>query len=222
MMPLRTLSSEYETTSRRLGDSEVLDEDLEVLYSQRSSPIFDIVSKLLGELPLVCSLLPFSYNCSNLTSRIPLFSLFFAFSALAYPTKLSLDSIAILQQSSGALRSSLEVIFRTNEKFRKSVPTVRKMYEAFLIMNSMSDGTLAYPPVSKKGDGNLNGMSFEVRYIDSSHHHVRCVLTHLQPTRSVSFSYPGSQTATPALNNVSMSINPGQQVGLRKIATHNP
>ena len=83
----------------------------------------------------------------------------------------------------------------------------------FLIMNSMSDGTLAYPLVKEKVDSNPNGMSFEVRYIDSSHHHVRCFLIqylHLQSTRNVSFSYPGSQTATPALNNVSMSINPGQ------------
>ena len=43
------------------------------------------------------------------------------------------------------------------------------MYEAFLVVNGMSDGTLAYPPVSEKGDSQ-NGMSFEVRYIDSSHH----------------------------------------------------
>ena len=44
------------------------------------------------------------------------------------------------------------------------------MYEAFLVMNSMSDGTLEYPLVSEKGDINPNGMSFEVRYIDSPHH----------------------------------------------------
>jgi ABC-type multidrug transport system fused ATPase/permease subunit len=31
-------------------------------------------------------------------------------------------------------------------------------------------------------------------------------------SRNVSFSYPGSQTATPALNDVSMSINSGQLV----------
>ena len=50
------------------------------------------------------------------------------------------------------------------------------MYEAFLIMNSMSDGTLAYPLVGEKGDINLNGMSFELRYIYSSHHQVRCIV----------------------------------------------
>ena len=62
------------------------------------------------------------------------------------------------------------MILRSSEHFRKSVSNVRKMYEAFLTMNSMSDGTLMYPPVKEKGDSNLNGMSFEVRYIDSSHH----------------------------------------------------
>ena len=35
---------------------------------------------------------------------------------------------------------------------------------------------------------------------------------HIQSARNVSFSYPGTQKATPALNNLSMSINPGQLV----------
>jgi hypothetical protein len=39
------------------------------------------------------------------------------------------------------------------------------MYEALLIANNMSDGTLAYPPASEKGVSNLSGMSFEVRYV---------------------------------------------------------
>ena len=135
---------------------------------------------------------------------------------MAYPTKFSLASIAILRQSSEAFSSSLEIILNSNEQFRKSVSTVRKMYEAFLITNSMSDGTLAYPPVSEKGDSIPNGMSFEVRYIDFSHHqcpmlsYIDCL--HLKFTRNISFSYPGSQTTTPALNNVSVSIDAGQLV----------
>jgi hypothetical protein len=55
-----------------------------------------------------------------------------------------LASIAILQESSGALRLSFEI--------------VRKMYEAFLIMNSMSGGTFAYP-VIKEREIKLNGTS---------------------------------------------------------------
>ena len=89
---------------------------------------------------------------------------------MANPTKLSLASIAILQQSSGAFSLSLEIMISSNEEFRKSLSTVKKMYEAFLIMNSMSDGTLAYPLDGEEGDVNLNGMSFELRYIDSSYH----------------------------------------------------
>ena len=54
----------------------------------------------------------------------------------------------------------------SDENIRQSVSSVRKVYQAFLVVNSMSDGTLAYPPVKKKGDINPNGMSFEVRYID--------------------------------------------------------
>ena len=55
--------SEYETASKRLG--EVPDDYPDVLYTRRNSPVFDIMSNLLGELPLVCSL-PFFYNFPNL------------------------------------------------------------------------------------------------------------------------------------------------------------
>ena len=82
-------------------------------------------------------------------------------------------SIAILQQSSAYFSWSLEIILRSNMDFRKNVLSVRKMYDAFEVTNSMIDGTLAYPPpVSEKKDINLNhdGMSFEVRYINFSHH----------------------------------------------------
>jgi ABC-type multidrug transport system fused ATPase/permease subunit len=105
------------------------------------------------------------------------------------------------------------MIFRSNEDFCKSVSTIRKMYEAFAIKNSMSDGIIEYPPVEEKGDIDLNGMSFEVRYVDSSHHQCPMLSYSLFIfTRNISFSYPGSQTATPALNDVSMSINSGQLV----------
>ena len=49
--------SEYGAASRRLG--EVVDEHPYILFSRRNSPVFDIISKLLGELPIVCSLLLF-------------------------------------------------------------------------------------------------------------------------------------------------------------------
>ena len=44
-----------------------------------------------------------------------------------------------------------EGVLVVGERFRRSVSSVRKMYEAFLVRNSMSDGTLAYPLVSEKG-----------------------------------------------------------------------
>ena len=57
--------SEYGTACGRLG--EVTDEHPYILFSRRNSPFFDVISKLLGELPIVCSLLPFFYSFSNLT-----------------------------------------------------------------------------------------------------------------------------------------------------------
>ena len=62
--------SEYRTASKRLG--EVLDDDPYTLYTRRNSPVFDIINNLLGELPIVCLLLPFFYSFSNLTLGIPL------------------------------------------------------------------------------------------------------------------------------------------------------
>ena len=52
--------SEYRAASKSLG--EVDDEHPYVLYFRRDSPVFDIISKLLGELPLVCSLLLFFFT----------------------------------------------------------------------------------------------------------------------------------------------------------------
>ena len=60
--------SEYRTASRRLG--EVADEHPYILFSRRNSPDFFVISKLLGELPIVCLLF---HSFSNLTLRIALF-----------------------------------------------------------------------------------------------------------------------------------------------------
>ncbi|KAF8803164.1 P-loop containing nucleoside triphosphate hydrolase protein [Phlegmacium glaucopus] len=163
---------EYGITSKRLG--EVSDDHPIILYSRRSSPVFEIISKMLGDLPTV----------------------FCAFSALLSPHKFSVASIAILQRSSGTLRSSLESVFQSSEQFRRSISSIKKVYEASMVANNiMNDGTLPYPPIEEKGEINLNGgkgMSFELR--------------------DVSFSYPGSQKATDALNKVSMNIKSGQLI----------
>ena len=62
--------SEYRTASKRLG--EVSDDDPDTLYSRRNSPVFDVLSKLLGELPMVFITTLFQ-SFSNLTLRVPLF-----------------------------------------------------------------------------------------------------------------------------------------------------
>jgi hypothetical protein len=76
-------------------------------------------------------------------------------------------SIAILEQSSATLRYSLETIFQRGEKFRKSLSSIKKVYEASAITNNMNDGTLSYPPIEEKKDNITpnggKGMSFELR-----------------------------------------------------------
>jgi hypothetical protein len=89
-----------------------------------------------------------------------------ALNAIFYPSKFSVASIAILQQSSTTLRYSLETIFRSNERFRKCLVDVEKFYEATEVVNTMQEGTLSYPRVEEKDKWNTDrGMSFEIRYI---------------------------------------------------------
>lgn len=84
-------------------------------------------------------------------------------------------SIAILEQSSATLDYSLETIFQSGEKFRKSLSSIKKVYEASVaITNNMNDGTLSYPPIEEKKDNITpnggKGMSFELKYVSSLHH----------------------------------------------------
>ena len=99
-----------------------------------------------------------------------------------------------------------------------AILTIKAVYATSTATDTMSEGTLSYPPINEKGDMNSNGgkgMSFELRYIGFFPHCQRFsdsfLYSHPTP-RNVSFSYPGSQKTTGALNNTSMSIKPGQLV----------
>jgi hypothetical protein len=62
------------------------------------------------------------------------------------------------------LRYSLETILRSNEEFRKSIASIKKVYEASEVVNLMKEGTISYPQVEEKGEWNSDkGMSFGLK-----------------------------------------------------------
>ena len=130
-MPLKLLSG-YGTASKRLGD--VVDENPYTLYSRRNSPVFDIISKLLqvGELPLVCSLLPFFTENFFILGILCLFRVWLILPNFPWILLPSFNSHKGL-----STRHSNLFLEPTRISFR--------LYEAFFAMNSMSD-----TPVSER------------------------------------------------------------------------
>ncbi len=109
---------------------------------------------------------------------------------ILYPERLSLSSIAILQQSSQSLDWAIEYAVRNISSFRKQYQELKNVYDSSNIANTLTDGDIAYPKPSS--EEKLKGMSFELR--------------------DVSFSYPGSQSTKPALSDINLSIKAGQMV----------
>ncbi|KAF8163822.1 P-loop containing nucleoside triphosphate hydrolase protein [Crassisporium funariophilum] len=163
------IMKEYKHASEKLGTVDV-DHPFRQ-YSHKESPSFALFNDVLGNLP----------------------TMYCAMVVIMDPSKCSVSSIVILQQTTERLRYSLASVLRTNELFRQSIMNIRKIYAASTIINTMKEGHLTYPAVYEKGKITVErGMSFELR--------------------NVSFSYPGSQKTTTALGNVSLSIKAGQLV----------
>ncbi|KAJ3508580.1 hypothetical protein NLJ89_g5679 [Agrocybe chaxingu] len=136
----------------------------------RSSPVVDMLARGLGDLPLA----------------------YCGISLLLNKKGTSLITFAVIQQSSMALRTSVQDIFTQITQFRKSLATMRALYTT-LVINTLTDGNVAYPRVDAFMSENAGtGMSFSLR--------------------NISFSYPDSQNSEPALRNVSLSIGPGEFV----------
>ncbi len=103
--------------------------------------------------------------------------------------KLSLSSIAILQQSSQILEWTLQLLVVNVNSFRKQYQEIKNIYDASKVATKLQDGNVSYP---RTGEEKLKGMSFELR--------------------DVSFTYPGSQNTKPTLSNINLSIKSGQLV----------
>lgn len=82
--------------------------------------------------------------------------------------------------------------------------TLRTLYEAIEIANQVKDGDVSYP-----GSTSTDlGMKIEFRRVPPSSVSLYHVLRSNEFSRSVSFTYP--QKGTPALQDLSFTIEPGQ------------
>ncbi|KAF8645644.1 hypothetical protein AX16_007675 [Volvariella volvacea WC 439] len=143
----------------------------DTLYSKRNSPLQDIISAITEDLPI----------------------LYYAANAILDPMKLSLTSIAMLEQTSQTMRWALEGLTYELEGTRGHLNELKSVYEAESKVVEMKGGNLPHPaPASQAVAEKVRypGMKFELK--------------------NVTFNYPGSKATTHALNNISCTIKAGQ------------
>ncbi len=152
----------------------------------RKSPAWEITNDLLRDLPIVCT--QFNIESAGLADHS--YQIYSAIVYILYPERLSLSSVAILQQSLQSLNFATQYVASNINSFRKQYQDLKNVYDSSNIANTLTDGDIAYPHLSS--EEKPKGMSFELR--------------------DVSFSYPGSQSTKPALSDINLSIKPGQLV----------
>ncbi|KAK0464131.1 P-loop containing nucleoside triphosphate hydrolase protein [Armillaria novae-zelandiae] len=157
---------EYRKAGQLLGG--LSDEWAPLQYMVRKSPLWQIINDILGDMPIIYCTMVY----------------------ILYPARLSLSSIAILQQSSLHLDWAIQYVVMNINTFQRQYQEVKNIYDSSNIVNRLADGDIAYP--NSSSEEKYNGMSFELR--------------------NVSFSYPGSQSTQPALSNINLYIKPGQIV----------
>ncbi|TFK24505.1 P-loop containing nucleoside triphosphate hydrolase protein [Coprinopsis marcescibilis] len=159
--------NEYDKSRQKLGDVD--DTYPFFMYERRNNPFHDMFSRILEDLPIMyCGL-----------------------SAVFNPSRFTISSIAIFQQSSQTLRWTLIEIFTHSDQFRRDVAAIKTLYQASEIKNSVVGGKLAYPVVSEKGVS-PPGMGFELR--------------------NINFAYPGSKSIEKALISINLKIRAGNVV----------
>ncbi len=152
----------------------------------RTSPAWRITNDILGDMPIVGAQLNIEF--AGLADRS--LQIYCALVYILYPERLSLSSVAILQQSSQHLDWAIAYVVGNINQFQRKYQKLKKVYDSANIANTLVDGDITYPNTSS--DDKPKGMSFELH--------------------DVSFSYPGSQATKPALSNINLSIKSGQMV----------
>lgn len=83
-----------------------------------------------------------------------------AVNAVMNPSKFSVASIAVLQQSAWTLRYSLESIMYSSRAFQRHVSKLKALYAVSEVKNKIQDGNLSYPQSTTEDD---KGMALELK-----------------------------------------------------------
>ncbi|KAG5641691.1 hypothetical protein DXG03_004423 [Asterophora parasitica] len=134
--------SEYKHAQERLGDT-CTDEFWEQ-FERRDTPVFDVVSSLAGDLPMI----------------------YCAVNVIANPSTFSVASIAVLQASSATLRYSLQVISQQGRSFQRHVSKLKNLYAVAERESKLKDGELPYPAAKSES---VDGMAFTLQDVTFSY-----------------------------------------------------
>ncbi|KAK0430901.1 P-loop containing nucleoside triphosphate hydrolase protein [Armillaria borealis] len=126
------LINEYRKAGQLLGG--LSDEWAPLQYMIRKSPVWQITNDILGDMPII----------------------YCAMVYILYPERLSLSSIAILQQSSQHLDWAIQ-----------QYQVLKNVYDSSNITNKLADGDTAYPNPSS--EEKPKGMSFELHDVSFSY-----------------------------------------------------
>ncbi|KAG5735006.1 Lipid A export ATP-binding/permease protein MsbA, partial [Termitomyces sp. T112] len=113
--------NEYEKSKNKLGDT--CTDEYWIQLQRRSSVYLEILYAIAGDLPMV-------YCAANV---------------IINPSKLSIASIAVLQQSSSMLRWSLQSILRETQTFKRHLTKLRNLYALSERLSKISEGDVPYP-----------------------------------------------------------------------------
>ena len=83
------------------------------------------------------------------------------------PQSTSLASLAMLQQTSWALRDTFDDLYRAHEGWGRRVNRIKALYEVLELENQQPEGTHVYPLQLEKRDG-TEGMGIEFRSVTDS------------------------------------------------------
>ncbi|KAJ6525313.1 P-loop containing nucleoside triphosphate hydrolase protein [Mycena vulgaris] len=117
--------------------------------------------------------------------------LYYAANAVFHPAQFTLTSIAMLQHSESILRRAFYGGMNEIADLRRGMNFIKRIYGLTNITNVIKDGGLIYPSAEQS---EMCGMSIDLR--------------------NVSFSYPGANSNTKALDDVTLTIKSGQLVVL--------
>ncbi|KAK0440869.1 P-loop containing nucleoside triphosphate hydrolase protein [Desarmillaria tabescens] len=140
--------NEYKKATQLLGG--LSDEWAPYQYMVRTSPVWQIINDILGDLPTIYCVVVYILHSEGL----------------------SLSSFAILQESSQTLDWAIQYVVMNGRSFWKQYQELKNVYESANIANTLSDGDIAYP--STASEEKPKGMSFELRDVSFSYPGSQC------------------------------------------------